>query len=477
MCSKAKADLASTSCPAPKLSEIVHILKPLEDKYHELGVQLDVESKQINRIEGQHQGNSRRFSEMIDSWQNTSANCSWSALADAVERVGGYDKLVRELRARDNTINGSRYWPKQVHGNTEDNGYYSTVSDSASEDFETEHFNKIPGCGCDKPCLLYTFCAGECPEPTGKKVGVVRKCVQDQATQGASLPDEDYTKQFKDETEQIRVEFAGLLGNICASFEKRNVTKDRVILFLQNAHPLELKPKIDEMKKATNLDQVLIIVTAQACSWFDYKIIKDLVCKLGDDHEKKLLGEYEKEYKKFAAKRMLPKGKKHIEVGGGAREGGKQVIIKIDKQWEQANFSDLDKIRGNLAFILNVNRSDLYLADIREGCIMMTFVITEELAERLFPNKSGFTTSLSSYFTPSQIKSLKDEGVILITYMKLSWRSATEQEESELQYSEVRYTPIRARGIDFHVASFAFHVHTNWQFWCTAAMYKHIGRA
>ena len=35
-----------------------------------------------------------------------------------------------------------------------------------------------------------------------------------------------------------------------------------------------------------------------------------------------------------------------------------------------------------------------------------------------------------------------------------------------------------ARAMDlFHVTSQAFHVHTNWQFWCTAATYENIGRA
>ena len=266
----------------------------------------------------------------------------------------------------------------------------------------------------------------------------MRKRTENQATRDVLLPEEkvdseeeDYTEEFEKETKQMRVQFAGLVNDICDSFEKRNVKPDRAVLFLQIAHPL-LKPRINEMTKASSMDQMLTIVTDQACSWFDYEIIKDLIYKLGDDHDRKLLGEYEAIFKKFVERRKLPKGKKHIEVGGGARKGGKQLVIKIDKEWDEVNFNDLDKIRGNLASILNVKRRDLYLADIREGCVMLTFMITEELAETLFPKRNDLISSkLSSYFSSSELKLLQDEGIILFTCGKVSWRPAMDRSSPE----------------------------------------------
>ena len=209
--------------------------------------------------------------------------------------------------------------------------------------------------------------------------------------------------------------------------------------YSQNAHPLALKPTIEEMSKATCLDQVFTIVTDQACSWFDYGVIKDVVDYLGNGQDKKK--QYEANFKTFAEKR-LPKGKKHIEVGCGARKGRKQLVIKIDREWDEVNFSDLDKIRRSLASILGVKKRDLYLADIQEGCIMMTFVISEELAGRLFPKKSSqahTSSKLLSCFTPVQIKSLNDEGVTSFTCGNFSWQSAAEQKEPELQCSEVSW--------------------------------------
>lgn len=449
-------DHASTSCAAPiKLSEIVHILKPLEDKYHELGVQLDVGIDRLKQIEGEHKVNLWRFSETIGSWQrNTSANCcSWSALADAVDRVGGYDNLVRELRAHDNGTDENCSPNQQLHchgdtENSEDPGYF-TKSDLASADSsgsEIEHFDKIPGCGCDNPCPIYTLCAKGCPKPTSTKVGVVRKRVEGQTTQNVLLSEEeaeeeDYTEKFEKETRKMQKQFARLVNDTCRSFKNRNVTTNELILYLQNAYPLALKPRMDEMSKAACLEKVFMIVTSQTCSWFDYEVIKDMIDYLGKDQEKKQLEHYEAKFRTFAEQR-LSRGKKHIEVSSGAKSGGKQLVIKIDKEWDEVNFNDLNKIRGNLASILKVKRRDLYLADIQEGCIMMTFIIAEELAGKLFP----ISSMLCSYLTPFQIKSLQDEGIILFTCgTSVSWLSATEQKESELQCNEVSHIQ---RGFD-----------------------------
>ena len=283
-----------------------------------------------------------------------------------------------------------------------------------------EYFDKVPGCGCEKPCTIISLSAGECANPTLTKVGVVRRRVpQGQAIQN-SLPSEekmeeqDYDEQFEKETRQIQLQFADLVSDTCDSFQKNNVAIDKLILYIQNSPwQKELKPKKDEMSKATSLAQVLTIVTGQTCSWFDYEMIAVLIGRFGDESDKERLKQYEENFKKFAEQR-LPSGKRHIEIGSGRRSRGKQLVVKIDREWNGVTFSDLDKIRGNLASILGVRRTDLYLADIREGCIMMTFMIAEELARKLFPAK-GCLTSF-------QVESLKDEGVKYLRCVKLTWR-------------------------------------------------------
>ena len=358
----------------------------------------------------------------------------WSFLPFSTALVSDNDKLEQ---ARSFLGTGT------VDSEEEDSpSRYSSGSD-------IEYFDEAPGCSCEKPCSVYTVSSRRCPKPTNTKVGIVTKRIGNQATRGALLPEEkvdseeeDYTEQFEKETKQMRVRFAELVDDVSNSLEKRNVTTDRAVLFLQNVHPV-LKSRIDDMTKASNMDQVLTIVTDQACSWFDYEIIKDLVDKFGVDGDRKLLSEYEAKFKEFAEQRTLPNGKKHIEVGSGARKGGKQLVVKIDKEWNEINFKDLDKICNSLASILNVKRRDLYLADVREGCVMMTFMITEELAETLFPNKNDLTSSkLSSYFSSSQLKLLQDEGIILLTCGKVSWRWRPAMDQSLPEPQEKSLKPL-----------------------------------
>ena len=528
----------------PKHSEIVHALNHIAGEYFELGMQLELQYEQLKVIENHHKGNqSRCLIETINLWQkNTAGECSWSALADAVKRVGSHDKLVRELRERDMAKDlmkadsnpqmlhrptkrshaghlslsySTQSWP-QTHDSRQskdESGYssnnpsgdssgsetecfecrcaskqpcilsthcaggypnptthrvsvpvlkeqskcaaqsetplkkgsyleadcnkttndaqksfgynvqlsedtrYSSKGDSAygdSSGSEIEHFEKIPGCGCEKPCTAYALCAGECSKPTRTKVGVVRKQVQDTLPSEEEQEEEDYTDKFEKETRKMQVQFAELVSDTCDSLKNRNVATADLILFLQHASPLALKPKINEMTKATSLAQVLTIFTGQTCSWVDYEMMGVLINRFGDECDKKRLEQYEANFKKFIEHR-LPSGNKHIEVGSGARQGGKKLVIKIDKEWSDVTFNNLNKTRGNIASILGARRSDLYLADIREGCILITLIITEELAGKLFPSRSCLTSS--------QMKSLRDEGVILLRCGKLIWRT------------------------------------------------------
>ena len=416
------------------LSDVAHVLKPIADKYFEAGVQLGVEVETIRRIEGENQSHSRRLYETIYTWQNncSSDECSWSTLADAVQRVGGYDNLVMKLRERGKNAPTTRQ--QRESAEADDTGYSSrsdSISDTCSSSgSETECFDTVPGCGCkEKPCSLYTLCANGCPNPTRKRVHVLRK-KQLHETENSELPlvleGEDDCEEYERETKRIQKQFGKFVTDTCCSFkmlEKVNIQS--LTLFLQSSFPA-LKARMKELNEATCLEQVFKIVIDQCCSWFDYEVIKEMIEHFGDSSDKHRAEKYEEEFRKYA-KQRLPKGKKHIEVGSGATVGGKQLVIKVDKEWEEVNFNDIDKLRGSFASILGVRRRELYLADIREGCIRMTFMIPEELAKRIFATKCCLIHS--------QVQSFKQEDVTSIRCEKFKWRACTDRraEEKEME--------------------------------------------
>ena len=463
-----------------KFSEIVYALTPLADKYFELGMQLELDYEQLKAIENDNHGNqSLCLHDTIYLWQqnNTTGECSWSTLAEAVNRVGGHDKLVSELKKRD--MAGSK--PQAPHHPPETeraNEGYISVSDSAlqrcdsrpsesedesgcssksdsvqsgdSSESEAEFFELAPGCGCtgEKPCSLYTLCAGGCPNPTKMRVSVLRKKSKAGAMSsqnGIPFEEECDFENYEERTKAIHKSFGIFLCETSHYFETSKVDIQKLTLYVQGTYPV-MKPRMEELSKVTHFADFFRIIVDQACSWFDYGIIKDLIL-LFCTSAKSCLDQYETCFKKYAEQR-LPKGMKHIEIGGGAKKGGKQLVIKIDREWEEVTFSDPNKLQGTFASILGpgVRRSDLYLADIREGCscIMMTFMITEELAGRLFPSKTCLTSS--------QVKSLKDEGVLSVKCGNLSWRAAASNNERDRARPETRVRVVCKISIYIHIS-------------------------
>ena len=351
----------------PELSEVVHILNPIADKYFNLGIQLGVKIQQLKTIESNStmsHDQLRCLTEMINLWQeNTTGECSWSALATAVERIGGHNKLAKELRARDKAVEsgmgghdklgielgvhkGLKEDPKpQRHDSTTesaDESGYSSGSELA------ECFELAPGCGCTdvKPCSLNKLCEGRCPKPTSKRVPILRKISKGRAQSEIPVEEEADFEDYEASTKDIRKSFGNLILKTCRSFKTSNVSIQKLSLYLQSTFPL-MKTRAEDLNGATCLEEVFKIVN-QACSWFDYEIIKDIIQRFGDSTAKGCIREYEAHFKKYAEQR-LPKGMKHIEVGSGAKTGGKQLVIKIDKEWEEVTFSDLNKLRGTFA--------------------------------------------------------------------------------------------------------------------------------
>ena len=453
--------MSSLGHELPKYSEIVCALTPLADKFFELGTQLDLDYKQLKAIKNDNNGNqSLCLHDTIYLWQqnNTSGECSWSTLAEAVKRVGGHNNLVSELKERDSKPQVLHYPPEPTEranegcvsvsdstlqrcdsrpSESEDESGYSSKSDSIqsgdSSGSEVECFELAAGCGCTaagkKSCSLYTLCAGGCPNPTRKRVPVLRK--KSMSSQSEIPFEEEYDfEDYEERTKEIQKLFGTFVCKMSRHFKKSNVDIKELTLYLQSTKHQVMKPRMEELSKVTHFADFFRIVIDQACSWFDYGIIKDLILSFCAS-AKSCLDEYEACFKKYAEQR-LPKGLKHIEIGSGARKGGKQLVIKIDRKWDEVTFSDLDKLRGTFASILGpgVCRSDLYLADIREGCIMMSFMITEELAGRLFPSRTCLTST--------QVKSLKDEGVLSMKCGSLSWRAAASNNKSDVARLETR---------------------------------------
>ena len=68
---------------------------------HQLGIYLDIEAHVLKEIEKDHRHVSEQRTAVIEYWQSNCSDCSWRALADAVDKMGDHSNLVKKLRELD----------------------------------------------------------------------------------------------------------------------------------------------------------------------------------------------------------------------------------------------------------------------------------------------------------------------------------------------------------------------------------------
>ena len=400
------------------LSEVLTLLKPLESEWYNLGIHLDIKKEMLNNIEADYHGVQRCLSEVISFWQQNEDKPSWKKLADAVEKVGGHKNVVRSIRGHHSSMASTG---ADINEDLE-SGYGSSshsASDSDQDVFDTSSLS--PGCGCGE-CDIHKMCTEGCPQPDyTKRLPILTKYSGGEtASESASKRQTGYatTRQhsvdfFEQETSDLCEHFGSFVTDTCGSLEKLT-DKDKVALYLLNSFPI-LKRKAGEINGASDMTKLFTVVTVQACSWFNFDIMKRLIKKFGGAEDRKRLAEYEQHFERFA-KQRLPQGMTHVELGSKAgMTGCKKLLIKVDQEWESISIGELERLCREFAKILGTDRKNVYLADVNEGCIMLTLMVPEEIANTLSLRK----------LTSVQKQMLASERVVRLTCGKLKWSTSS----------------------------------------------------
>lgn len=86
------------------LRRVQRELKDVTDWYS-LGVQLDVPTSEMQRLDSTHRGNLERCKlDTLQYWMRNSENVSWHYLAEALETMGGYANVMLSLRKREPSL-------------------------------------------------------------------------------------------------------------------------------------------------------------------------------------------------------------------------------------------------------------------------------------------------------------------------------------------------------------------------------------
>ena len=83
-----------------KLRDIQNELGDVTDWY-QLGVQLGISTADLDQIQMNCPHNAQQCkTKVLDLWLRNSPECSWAKLVQAVEAMGGYAVLAKELRKK-----------------------------------------------------------------------------------------------------------------------------------------------------------------------------------------------------------------------------------------------------------------------------------------------------------------------------------------------------------------------------------------
>ena len=82
----------------PLIRDLVMELKAVH--WHQLGLQLQVPRDKLEKIDKDYQSSERKLSEMLWYWLENDQKPSWDKICEALQRIGEFGRLVRELRMK-----------------------------------------------------------------------------------------------------------------------------------------------------------------------------------------------------------------------------------------------------------------------------------------------------------------------------------------------------------------------------------------
>ena len=91
---------ASAHTIRPSLAKILSELRVITEPF-QLGIFLEIESHILKEFEKDHRQVSEQRTAVIEYWHRNCTECSWRALADAVDKMGNHSNLVKKLQELD----------------------------------------------------------------------------------------------------------------------------------------------------------------------------------------------------------------------------------------------------------------------------------------------------------------------------------------------------------------------------------------
>ena len=212
---------------------------------------------------------------------------------------------------------------------------------------------------------------------------------------------------LKSETYDIRAKFNVLFSKVRRSLNQKPVTVKDLVIFLEGVPAFTTSSKtlfeseVPALHRKKTLNDVFQVI-ADYCSWFNHSLIGDIIEVFCSDDEdvRKTHREFCSQLQKYCKNRTC---KCSLKNGFGfGRKRNAHVTLKTDSEWSTIRIDQLEEVKCNLAKVLKVQPHSLYLLSAKYGCVQLTFLIPEFVAEAIFP----LSTELEAVLTEEGILEL-----------------------------------------------------------------------
>ena len=205
---------------------------------------------------------------------------------------------------------------------------------------------------------------------------------------------EDTMAQFEDNIDNMIYEFAHLLSRTRNSMEGRVSPKELAVCVLDlkafsGKEDAALKEHEEELINAKDVQDVFLILNSYWC-FLDYHVLSFIIEIHGSKEDKINLENYDQKLKGLCWDHVFEVPQQH--------EYPKQteLCFKLDQTSDGLNSKGLRRIKRKLAKILNVMPSTLLLCSIEKGCVQLTILIPNFVAQEIFPLSEDQELQLSN---------------------------------------------------------------------------------
>lgn len=189
---------------------------------------------------------------------------------------------------------------------------------------------------------------------------------------------EDLLAQIDELTEKIELEFGKLIDKVLSSFWDSGVDHNRVIVTLIGKEKLLRE---EDLTGTRNIDDVFKIIRPY-CSYFNYDLIETLIQIHGSRQAKTYFKKYIQAFSSYC--RAIPCVEEMCS-NKDTKSKRTKLKFKLDFDRQQLKPDAVRSIKRKIAKQLGMRPSALFLCGIKEGCILLEFLVPTFIAEQLFP--------------------------------------------------------------------------------------------